>query len=135
MPGGSGVVDRTADRSGSFAVVLGLPIWVNCPSAGTALPGPTERPQPFRAQRQSWGGGVVGCDNEIIDGEVRFEAARLLGLDAIPCVRIDHLSPDEQRVLRLAVNRLAEKGEWDLAALKVEFEELILMEAPIEIAG
>jgi len=78
---------------------------------------------------------LVGCDNEIIDGEVRFEAARLLGLDAIPCVRIDHLSPDEQRVLRLAVNRLAEKGEWDLAALKVEFEELILMDAPIEIAG
>jgi len=78
---------------------------------------------------------LVGRDNEIIDGEVRFEAARLLGLDAIPCVRIDHLSPDEQRVLRLAVNRLAEKGEWDLDALKVEFEELILMEAPIEIAG
>jgi len=52
---------------------------------------------------------LVGRDNEIIDGEVRFEAARLLGLDAIPCVRIDHLSPDEQRVLRLAVNRLAEK--------------------------
>ena len=78
---------------------------------------------------------LVGRDNEIIDGEVRFEAARLLGLDAIPCVRIDHLSPDEQRVLRLAVNRLAEKGEWDLDALKVEFEELILMDAPIEIAG
>ena len=78
---------------------------------------------------------LVGRDNEIIDGEVRFEAARLLGLDAIPCVRIDHLSPAEQRLLRLAVNRLAEKGEWDLDALKVEFEELILMDAPIEIAG
>jgi DNA modification methylase len=78
---------------------------------------------------------LVGRDNEIIDGEVRFEAARLVGLDTIPCVRIDHLSPDEQRVLRLAVNRLAEKGEWDLDALKIEFEELILMDAPIEISG
>jgi hypothetical protein len=28
------------------------------------------------------------------------------------------LNPDEQRVLRLAVNRLAEKGQWDLDALK-----------------
>jgi hypothetical protein len=38
-------------------------------------------------------------------------------------------------VLRLAVNRLAEKGQWDLDALKIEFEELILLDAPIEITG
>ena len=38
-------------------------------------------------------------------------------------------------MLRLAVNRLAEKGEWDLDALKIEFEELILLDAPIEITG
>ena len=45
------------------------------------------------------------------------------------------ISPDEQRVLRLAVNRLAEKGQWDLDALKIEFEELIMLDTPIEIAG
>ena len=58
-----------------------------------------------------------------------------MGLDRLPCVRIEHLSPDEQRVLRLAVNRLAEKGEWNLDALKIEFEELICADAPIEITG
>ena len=78
---------------------------------------------------------LVGRDNEIINGEVRCEAARQLGLDRVPCVRIGHLSPEEQRVLRLAVNRLAEKGVWDLDALKIEFEELILLDAPIEITG
>ena len=78
---------------------------------------------------------LVGRDNEIINGEVSCEAARQLGLDRVPCVRIGHLSPEEQRVLRLAVNRLAEKGEWDLDALKIEFEELILLDAPIEITG
>ena len=78
---------------------------------------------------------LVGRDNEIIHGEVSCEAARQLGLDRVPCVRIGHLSPEEQRVLRLAVNRLAEKGEWDLDALKIEFEELILLDAPIEITG
>jgi DNA modification methylase len=78
---------------------------------------------------------LVGRDNEIIHGEVRYEAAKQLGLDRLPCVRIGHLSLEEQRVLRLAVNRLAEKGEWDLDALKIEFEELILLDAPIEIAG
>jgi DNA modification methylase len=58
-----------------------------------------------------------------------------LGLDRVPCVRIEHLNPGEQRVLRLPVNRLAEKGQWDLDALKIEFEELILLDAPMEITG
>ena len=78
---------------------------------------------------------LVGRDNEIIHGEVRYEAAKQLGLDRLPCVRIGHLSPEEQRVLRLAVNRLAEKGQWDLDALKIEFQELIVTDAPIEITG
>jgi DNA modification methylase len=78
---------------------------------------------------------LVGRDNEIIHGEVRYEAAKQLGLDRLPCVRIGHLSPEEQRVLRLAVNRLAEKGEWDLGMLKIEFSELIVTDAPIEITG
>jgi ParB-like nuclease domain len=43
---------------------------------------------------------LVGRDNEIIHGEVRYEAAKQLGLDRLPCVRIGHLSPEEQRVLR-----------------------------------
>ena len=50
-------------------------------------------------------------------------------------MRIEHLNPGEQRVLRLPVNRLAEKGQWDLDALKIEFEELILLDAPMEITG
>ena len=53
----------------------------------------------------------------------------------MPCVRIDHLSDEEQRLLRLAVNRLGEKGRWNLDELKIEFEELILADAPIEISG
>src|SRR5271156_3327220 len=66
---------------------------------------------------------LVGRGSELIDGEARCEAANQLGLDRVPCVRIDHLSLEEQRVLRLAANRLAEKGQWDLEALKIEFEE------------
>ncbi|MGA2795308.1 MAG: site-specific DNA-methyltransferase [Roseiarcus sp.] len=78
---------------------------------------------------------LIGKNNVVLDGEVRLEAARLLGLGRAPCVRIDHLSEDEQRLLRLAVNRLGEKGQWDLDELKIEFEELILADAPIEISG
>jgi ParB-like chromosome segregation protein Spo0J len=75
---------------------------------------------------------LVGKGNTVLDGVTRVEAAKLLGLPIVPCIRIDHLTDVEQRTLRLAMNRLSEKGEWDLAELKIEFEELILTGAPIE---
>jgi ParB-like chromosome segregation protein Spo0J len=78
---------------------------------------------------------LIGKDNHILDGGARLQAARLLGLGYAPCLRIDHLTDDEQRLLRLAVNRLGEKGQWNLDELKIEFEELILAGAPIEITG
>jgi hypothetical protein len=78
---------------------------------------------------------LIGKNNRVIDGEVRLEVAKLLGLGRAPCLRVGHLSEGEQRLLRLAVNRLGEKGQWDLDELKIEFEELILADAPIEISG
>jgi hypothetical protein len=78
---------------------------------------------------------LIGAENVVIDGEARLEAARLQGLNRIPCIQVGNLNEKEQRVLRLAVNRLSEKGEWDLDELKVEFEELILQDAPIEFSG
>src|SRR5262249_38241329 len=71
----------------------------------------------------------------VIDGESRLEAARLLGLSSVPCIWVDHLNETEQRLLRLAVNRLAEKGSWDMSQLDAEFKVLILAEAPIELSG
>jgi hypothetical protein len=74
---------------------------------------------------------LIGRDSLVLDGAARVEAARSLGLERVPCVRIEHLSDNEQRVLRLAINRLGETGSWSLEALKIEFEELILADAPI----
>jgi hypothetical protein len=78
---------------------------------------------------------LIGIDNEIVDGESRFEAAMLLGSDQIPCIRIQHLSKADLRILRLAMNRLGEKGQWNLDELKVELEELVVLDAPIELSG
>jgi DNA modification methylase len=78
---------------------------------------------------------LIGKENVILNGEARLEAAKLHGLDRVPCIQVGHLNEKEQRVLRLAVNRLAEKGDWDLDQLKVEFEELIIEEAPIDVSG
>jgi len=73
--------------------------------------------------------------NTVLDGVVRLEAAKLLGITHIPCIRADHLTASERRLLRIALNRLSEKGSWNLDELKLELEELILEDAPIEITG
>jgi ParB-like nuclease family protein len=78
---------------------------------------------------------LIGKDNVVVDGDSRLEAARLLGLSSVPCIRVDHLDQTEQRLLRLAVNRLGEKGVWDVGELEAEFSELIIADAPIEISG
>ena len=78
---------------------------------------------------------LVGKDNVVLDGESRWEAAKWLGLPSVPGIRVDHLTETEQRLLRLAVNRLAEKGVWDMGELEAEFNELIIADAPIEISG
>jgi DNA modification methylase len=78
---------------------------------------------------------LVGRGNLVIDGETRLEAARLLALPTAPCIRVEHLDDEAQRLLRLAINRLAEKGSWDLEELQAEFSELVLADAPIELTG
>ena len=71
----------------------------------------------------------------ILDGVTRTEAAKLLKLPSIPCILVGHLSARERDLLRIACNRLAEKGAWDLDQLQVVFEELVIEEAPIEVSG
>ena len=78
---------------------------------------------------------LIGKNNVLIDGGSRLQAAKLLDLSSVPCIRVDHLDETEQRLLRLAVNRLGEKGSWYLGELEAEFKELIIADAPIEISG
>jgi hypothetical protein len=73
--------------------------------------------------------------NGVLDGAVRVEAAKSIGLPLIPCIIANHLSASERKLLRIALNRLQEKGGWDLDELKLELDELILEEAPIEVTG
>jgi DNA modification methylase len=78
---------------------------------------------------------LVRGDGEIVAGVTRLEAARQLGLNEVPCISVDHLSDVEVRTLRISLNRLAERGEWDIAELRVEFDELIVVDAPLEATG
>jgi DNA modification methylase len=78
---------------------------------------------------------IVGEDGQIIDGELRFEAARWLQLEKIPCLAIGHLSPNELRAFTIAANRIGQSREWDLDVLREEMEELLKDEFDIDALG
>src|SRR5450755_2764855 len=52
---------------------------------------------------------LVDSDNTILAGHGRLEAAKLLGMDRVPTIRLSDLTPDQVRAYVIADNRLAEK--------------------------
>lgn len=79
---------------------------------------------------------IVDRDDRIIAGHGAWLASKLLGLEEIPVVRRDDLSEDEARLLSLALNRLAERSEWDEIAVGEEFQHLhsVEHELPFDVA-
>src|SRR5689334_5822645 len=62
------------------------------------------------------------CDDlyELVAGHGRLAAARLLGLETVPVVRLSHLDEAKIRALRIADNKLAEMSGWDRDILAFE---------------
>jgi hypothetical protein len=75
---------------------------------------------------------LVDADQGIIAGHGRVEAAKLLGLNEIPTLRVDHLNKAEIRAYVIADNKLAENAGWDKALLALELRE-ISVEIDLEI--
>ena len=67
---------------------------------------------------------LAGSDGVIVAGHGRWAAAQKLGLEAVPVVVLDHLSPTQRRALVIADNRIAENAGWDDAMLRVELDAL-----------
>lgn len=71
---------------------------------------------------------LVDGANSIVAGHGRLEAARRLGLETVPTVRVDHLSEAQVRAYRLADNRIAELSDWDEDLLRLEILDLSELE-------
>jgi DNA modification methylase len=78
---------------------------------------------------------LIDDDKQIIAGHGRVEAAKLLGIDAVPTYRLSHLSEADKRAYILADNKLAEKAGWDKQILAIELQGLIDLDFEIELTG
>lgn len=78
---------------------------------------------------------LVDKDLVIIAGHTRREAAILAGLEKVPYIIKDDLSPEQVKAYRIADNKLAELSTWDDEALKAELFELQELEYPLEVMG
>jgi DNA modification methylase len=67
---------------------------------------------------------LIDEDNGIIAGHGRVMAAQKLGLQAVPCIRLAHLSDTQRKAYVIADNRLALNAGWDDQMLTVELQEL-----------
>ena len=67
---------------------------------------------------------VVDSDGVLIVGHTRLKAAKSLGMDKVPVLVANDLTPAQTQAYRLADNKTAELATWDTEALSVELEGL-----------
>lgn len=78
---------------------------------------------------------VAKSDGLIVDGHLRFKAARKLGLTEIPVILADDLTEAQIKAFRLSVNKMAEIATWDEDMLKIELQELYDIGYEIDLIG
>lgn len=67
---------------------------------------------------------VVDANNVLVAGHTRVEAAKLLGMSEVPCIRAEHLTQDQINAFRLIDNKVSESASWDFDLLAGEISKL-----------
>jgi ParB-like chromosome segregation protein Spo0J len=78
---------------------------------------------------------LIDADGGIIAGHGRVMAARKLGLDEVPCIRLTHLTETQKRAYVIADNKLALNAGWDDEMLRLELGELREADVDLSLVG
>ncbi|HOM98556.1 MAG TPA: DNA methyltransferase [Acetomicrobium sp.] len=65
---------------------------------------------------------IVDGNNEIIAGHTRLKAAEKLGMEEVPTIKAEDLTPEQVRAFRIADNKTHEFAEWDMDLLREELD-------------
>lgn len=76
---------------------------------------------------------LVDHELRIVAGNGRWAAAKLLGLEHVPTLLVDHLSEAELRAYAIADNQIALTAGWDKELLGLELNELKLTMPELEL--
>lgn len=68
--------------------------------------------------------GIWGKQNTIVEGHGRLMAAKELGMDKVPCIRLDDMTDEERRAYALAHNKTAEMSAWEPELLDAEILDI-----------
>lgn len=71
---------------------------------------------------------LIDQHGTILAGHGRVEAAKSLGMAAVPCIRIEHMTEAEKRAYVIADNKLALNAGWDEELLAQELQGLLATE-------
>ncbi len=77
----------------------------------------------------------VLIDNEdaILAGHGRVAAAKLLGMNEVPCLRLARMSAADKRAYVIADNKLALNSGWDEEILAGELKDLLALDLDFDI--
>lgn len=78
---------------------------------------------------------LLDDENGIIAGHGRVLAARKLGLDEVPAIRLSDLTETQRRAYVIADNKLALNAGWDLEMLSLEMKDLESLDFDISLIG
>lgn len=67
---------------------------------------------------------VIDRDGVIIVGHTRYKAAQSLGLETVPCMIADDLTPEQVKAYRIADNKVSDFSVWDNKKLLEELQDL-----------
>lgn len=65
---------------------------------------------------------VIDKNNTIVAGHTRVKAAKMLGMESVPCIRADDLTDEQVKAFRLADNKVQEASGWDFSKLEEELD-------------
>ena len=78
---------------------------------------------------------VAMSTGDVVDGHLRLKAARQLGLETVPVLLADDLTPVQIKAFRLLANRSATWADWDDELLGLELAELQEAGFDLELTG
>lgn len=76
---------------------------------------------------------VVDHNLIVVTGHTRLKAAQRLGMETVPCIMADDLTPEQIKAFRLADNKTSEYATWDFEKLEQELRDLDAMDFDMSV--